>query len=125
VAVGGLLHGTILPSRDGGAPCSIYSSGFDNVPSEEAPYTAAIVRCVRRDQPKAACGKHLRALPQHGPRTARQSERMQPDRPISRQKRSLRYNKAEVLQGDLISAHRSVAIRVVWVSTQRIERMST
>jgi photosystem II stability/assembly factor-like uncharacterized protein len=46
VVVGGSVDGLILTSTDGGAHWTSYSSGFDNLLSEEGPVEAEMVQCA-------------------------------------------------------------------------------
>lgn len=46
VAVGGLTDGLVLKSTDGGTSWSSYSSGFDDLLSEEGPANAEILQCA-------------------------------------------------------------------------------
>ena len=46
VAVGGLTDGLVLRSTDGGTSWSSYSSGFDDLLSEEGPANAEILQCA-------------------------------------------------------------------------------
>jgi len=46
IAVGGLTDSTILTTTDGGAHWASYSSGFDQLLSEEGPVEAALLSCV-------------------------------------------------------------------------------
>jgi photosystem II stability/assembly factor-like uncharacterized protein len=46
VAVGGLTDGLVLKSTDGGASWSSYSSGFDDLLSEESPAGTEVLQCA-------------------------------------------------------------------------------